>query len=104
LHPQFLNENKFKDSQINIFSHSERGQAKAKVTVKNFNKETDIAFNINYFNAKVIKAFQHFCHGYYILLENLFKYLKNKINELILDPIFLKYLEHVVYCTFDFSI
>ncbi len=38
----------FKDSEINIFSHSERGQAKAKVRVKNFNKETDIAFNIHY--------------------------------------------------------
>ncbi|CAC9521045.1 DNA polymerase III beta subunit (EC 2.7.7.7) [uncultured Gammaproteobacteria bacterium] len=38
----------FKNNQINIFSHSERGQAKAKVDVKNFNKETDIAFNINY--------------------------------------------------------
>lgn len=54
-------------------------------------KNNPWCLNINYFNAKVIKAFQHFCHGYYILLENLFKYLKNKINELILDPIFLLY-------------
>lgn len=38
----------FKDSEVNIFSHSERGQAKAKVAVKNFNKETSIAFNIHY--------------------------------------------------------
>lgn len=38
----------FKDNEINIFSHSERGQAKAKVAIKNFNKEIDIAFNIHY--------------------------------------------------------
>ncbi len=38
----------FKNNQINIFSHSERGQAKAKIKIKNFNKEIDIAFNINY--------------------------------------------------------
>ncbi len=38
----------FKDGELNIFSHSERGQAKTKINIKNFNKETDIAFNINY--------------------------------------------------------
>lgn len=38
----------FKNNQINIISRSERGQAKTKVNIKNFNKETDVAFNINY--------------------------------------------------------
>ena len=38
----------FKDNEINIFSHSERGQAKAKVSIRNFEKEIDIAFNIHY--------------------------------------------------------
>ena len=38
----------FKDSQLNIFSHSERGQAKTKISIKNFDKEIEIAFNIHY--------------------------------------------------------
>ena len=38
----------FKDSKLNIFSHSERGQAKTQFTIKNFNKEIEIAFNIHY--------------------------------------------------------
>jgi len=38
----------FKDNEVNIFSHSERGQAKAKVAIKNFNKEIEIVFNIQY--------------------------------------------------------
>lgn len=38
----------FKDTQLNIFSHSERGQAKTQISIKNFNKEIEIAFNINY--------------------------------------------------------
>jgi DNA polymerase-3 subunit beta len=38
----------FKDSKLNIFSHSERGQAKTQITIKNFDKEIEIAFNIHY--------------------------------------------------------
>jgi len=38
----------FKDNQINIFTHSERGQAKTKIDIENFNKEIEITFNINY--------------------------------------------------------
>ncbi|WXU00579.1 MAG: Beta sliding clamp [Catillopecten margaritatus gill symbiont] len=38
----------FKDNQINIFSHSERGQAKTKINIDNFNKEIEITFNIHY--------------------------------------------------------
>jgi len=38
----------FKNQQLNIFSHSERGQAKTQITVKNFDKEIEIAFNIHY--------------------------------------------------------
>lgn len=38
----------FKNSQLNIFSHSERGQAKAQISTKNFDKEIEIAFNIRY--------------------------------------------------------
>ncbi len=38
----------FKDNQINIFTHSERGQAKTKVDIDNFDKEIDITFNIHY--------------------------------------------------------
>ena len=38
----------FKNSELNIFSHSERGQAKTQIQTKNFDKEIEIAFNINY--------------------------------------------------------
>ncbi|HIB27742.1 MAG TPA: DNA polymerase III subunit beta [Candidatus Thioglobus sp.] len=38
----------FKESQLNIFSHSERGQAKTQISIKNFDKEIEIAFNIHY--------------------------------------------------------
>ncbi|HIM58585.1 MAG TPA: DNA polymerase III subunit beta [Gammaproteobacteria bacterium] len=38
----------FKNSQLNIFSHSERGQAKTQIAIKNFDKEIEIAFNIHY--------------------------------------------------------
>jgi DNA polymerase-3 subunit beta len=38
----------FKNTQLNIFSHSERGQAKTQISTKNFDKEIEIAFNINY--------------------------------------------------------
>jgi DNA polymerase-3 subunit beta len=38
----------FKDNQINIFSHSERGQAKTKIDVNNLDKEMEITFNIHY--------------------------------------------------------
>lgn len=38
----------FKDNKVNIFTHSERGQAKAQINVENFNKEMEIAFNIHY--------------------------------------------------------
>jgi len=38
----------FKDNQINIFSHSERGQAKTKIDIDNFDKEIEITFNIHY--------------------------------------------------------
>ncbi len=38
----------FKGNQINIFSHSERGQAKTKIDIDNFNKEIEITFNIHY--------------------------------------------------------
>ncbi|MDC9714897.1 MAG: DNA polymerase III subunit beta [Gammaproteobacteria bacterium] len=38
----------FKNNQINIFSHSERGQAKTKIETNNFDKEVEISFNIHY--------------------------------------------------------
>lgn len=38
----------FKDKKLSIFSHSERGQAKTQISIKNFDKEIEIAFNINY--------------------------------------------------------
>ncbi|BAS67032.1 DNA polymerase III subunit beta [Bathymodiolus septemdierum thioautotrophic gill symbiont] len=38
----------FKDNQISIFSHSERGQAKTKIDISNFDKEIEITFNIHY--------------------------------------------------------
>ncbi|SMM99613.1 DNA polymerase III beta subunit [uncultured Candidatus Thioglobus sp.] len=38
----------FKDNYLNIFSHSERGQAKTKINIKNFNKEIEVAFNVYY--------------------------------------------------------
>jgi DNA polymerase-3 subunit beta len=38
----------FKNTQLNIFSHSERGQAKTQISTKNFDKEIEIAFNITY--------------------------------------------------------
>ncbi|MBW5288724.1 MAG: DNA polymerase III beta subunit [Candidatus Ruthia sp. Apha_13_S6] len=38
----------FKDSQLHIFSHSERGQAKTQISTKNFDKEIEITFNIHY--------------------------------------------------------
>ncbi len=38
----------FKDSQLHIFSHSERGQAKTQINIDNFDKEIEIAFNIHY--------------------------------------------------------
>ncbi|WP_428086767.1 DNA polymerase III subunit beta [Candidatus Thioglobus sp.] len=38
----------FKNSQLNIFTHSERGQAKTQISTKNFSKEIEIAFNIHY--------------------------------------------------------
>lgn len=38
----------FKNQQLSIFSHSERGQAKTQITIKNFDKEIEIAFNIHY--------------------------------------------------------
>jgi DNA polymerase-3 subunit beta len=38
----------FRDNSLNIFSHSERGQAKTQIKVKNQEKELEIAFNIHY--------------------------------------------------------
>ncbi|WP_190600415.1 DNA polymerase III subunit beta [Candidatus Vesicomyidisocius sp. SY067_SCS001] len=38
----------FKNSQLYIFSNSERGQAKTQIKTKNFNKKIEIEFNINY--------------------------------------------------------
>ncbi len=38
----------FRDNTLNIFSHSERGQAKTQIKVKNQDKELEIAFNIHY--------------------------------------------------------
>ena len=38
----------FRDNSLNIFSHSERGQAKTQIEVKNQDKELEIAFNIHY--------------------------------------------------------
>ncbi len=38
----------FKNSQLHIFSHSKRGQAKTQISTKNFDKEIEIAFNIHY--------------------------------------------------------
>jgi DNA polymerase-3 subunit beta len=38
----------FKNSQLNIFTHSERGQAKIQISTQNFDKEIEIAFNIYY--------------------------------------------------------
>jgi len=38
----------FRDNTLNIFSHSERGQAKTQIEVKNQDKELEIAFNIHY--------------------------------------------------------
>ena len=38
----------FRDNSLNIFSHSERGQAKTQIKVKNQDKELEIAFNIHY--------------------------------------------------------
>jgi len=38
----------FRDNNLNIFSHSERGQAKTQIEVKNQDKELEIAFNIHY--------------------------------------------------------
>ncbi|HIG88668.1 MAG TPA: DNA polymerase III subunit beta, partial [Candidatus Thioglobus sp.] len=38
----------FKDAQLNIFTHSERGQAKTQISIKNFDKEIEINFNIHY--------------------------------------------------------
>ncbi|OIR25467.1 DNA polymerase III beta subunit [Bathymodiolus thermophilus thioautotrophic gill symbiont] len=38
----------FKDNQINIFSHSERGQAKTKIDINNFDKEIEVTFNVHY--------------------------------------------------------
>lgn len=38
----------FKNTELNIFSHSERGQAKTQIQTKNFDKEIEIAFNIHY--------------------------------------------------------
>ncbi|MBE8189773.1 MAG: DNA polymerase III subunit beta, partial [Candidatus Thioglobus sp.] len=38
----------FKNKQLDIFSHSERGQAKTQISIKNFDKEIEIAFNIHY--------------------------------------------------------
>ncbi len=38
----------FKKTKLNIFSHSERGQAKTQISIKNFDKEIEIAFNIQY--------------------------------------------------------
>jgi len=38
----------FKNSELDIFSHSERGQAKTQISTKNFDQEIEIAFNIHY--------------------------------------------------------
>ena len=38
----------FREGKLNIFSHSERGQAKTQLDVKNQEKEIEIAFNIHY--------------------------------------------------------
>ena len=38
----------FRDNNLNIFSHSERGQAKTQIKVSNQDKEIEIAFNIHY--------------------------------------------------------
>ena len=38
----------FREGKLNIFSHSERGQAKTQLEVKNQEKEIEIAFNIHY--------------------------------------------------------
>ncbi len=55
----------FKDTQLNIFSHSERGQAKTQISTKNFDKEIEIAFNIHY------------------LISNLEKLTTNEINMVV---------------------
>jgi len=38
----------FKNSELNIFSHSERGTAKTQIKTKGLDKEIEIAFNIHY--------------------------------------------------------
>ena len=38
----------FKENQLHIFSHSERGHAKTQIETYNFDKEIEIAFNIHY--------------------------------------------------------
>ena len=38
----------FKDSQLHIFSHSERGTAKTQISTKGLDKEVEVAFNIHY--------------------------------------------------------
>ncbi len=38
----------FKDNDLTIFTHSERGQAKTNIKTKNSTKNIEIAFNINY--------------------------------------------------------
>ena len=38
----------FRDDKLSIFSHSERGRAETQITVKNQEKELEIAFNIHY--------------------------------------------------------
>ena len=38
----------FRDNNLNIFSHSERGQAKTQIKVSKQDKELEIAFNIHY--------------------------------------------------------
>lgn len=45
----------FKESQLNIFSHSERGQANTQINIKNFDKEIEIGFNIHYLIAILTK-------------------------------------------------
>ena len=39
---------KYKNSDLFIFSQSERGQAKTQISTENFDKEIEIAFNIQY--------------------------------------------------------
>ena len=48
---------KYKNSDLFIFSQSERGQAKTQISTENFDKEIEIAFNIQYLISILEKNF-----------------------------------------------